>query len=79
MKVKKSDIEEQFTGCPYCGTPGDVENGRACCGEIHFTELVRIKGDDTAYELEGVEIIEDLPISVEIFNEMMAHFNLKKN
>lgn len=56
-KINRSEIEEIFEGCPYCGSPGSVENYRGCCGEVHFTQLVSTK--DEVLELEEVEIVED--------------------
>lgn len=56
MKVSRSEVEI-FEGCPYCGNPGSLEDGRACCGEVHFTTLVAV--GDEVYSLDEVEIIED--------------------
>lgn len=61
MILKRSDIIEEFFGCPYCGTERASDDYRGCCGEssAHFCRMVVDKNDEVYME-EDVEIIEDL-------------------
>jgi hypothetical protein len=61
MLVKLSEIFEQVTGCPYCGTPRDIATHPGCCGESagHYCELL-ITQDGDYHIASEVEIVDDI-------------------
>ena len=55
IKIKKTDIVDEVTVCPYCM---DDYTGIVCCGENH-PELAYITKDGNCYLDNEIEIVSE--------------------
>lgn len=69
MKIKKEDIAEYISVCPYCY---EMNRGQiSCCGENHFEDGYLLENGEIFLESDITEITE--PTLYEIEERLLNH------
>ena len=57
--ILRSQIIDEITQCPYCGSEIETDPHRGCCGEVHSERAYLTETE--SYPVDETTVIEDEP------------------